>query len=225
MLKKICKRCQSSLDIKEFYQSTCARTQITTTHNLCKRCFSEVSDIYYEKEKAERKNPKFRAKYIVKDARTTDARRGRSNDLTLDWVQEVISKGCNYCGETKLQMTLDRIDNDKAHTRDNVVPACVRCNFIRKTMPYSAWLLLVNGVKKAKETGAFGDWTGAIRGHSGRTRITQGIKKPKPRFSFKAEREKYNKETTINSIDQKKCKDIMEELEELFQEPNENLGK
>jgi hypothetical protein len=60
-------------------------------------------------------------------------------------------------------MTLDRKDNDRGHTQDNVVPACIRCNYIRRHTPYEAWLCMVPGVRRARKEGFFGDWTGRTR--------------------------------------------------------------
>lgn len=60
-------------------------------------------------------------------------------------------------------MTLDRIDNDKGHTQDNVVPACIRCNYVRKNMPYEAWIVVAEGMRKAREAGLFEGWSGRVR--------------------------------------------------------------
>lgn len=55
-------------------------------------------------------------------------------------------------------MTLDRIDNKMGHTKENVLPACIRCNNLRGDMPIQAWTFLVPKVKEAKESGLFEDW-------------------------------------------------------------------
>ncbi len=55
-------------------------------------------------------------------------------------------------------MTLDRLDNSKGHTKENVVPACYRCNMIKGNMPYEAWKFMVDGVKQARLANAFGEW-------------------------------------------------------------------
>jgi hypothetical protein len=65
--------------------------------------------------------------------------------------------------EARRSDTLDRIDNSKGHTRDNVVPACIRCNYARRNMPYEAWLCLTDGMKRARELGLFKEWTGRTR--------------------------------------------------------------
>jgi hypothetical protein len=60
-------------------------------------------------------------------------------------------------------MTLDRKDNSKGHTQDNVNAACIRCNYARRDMPYGAWLFIVKGMREARMSGAFGTWTGRCR--------------------------------------------------------------
>jgi hypothetical protein len=94
--------------------------------------------------------------------RTSDRERHLACDLTKSETIELLSRQCSYCGETKLTMSLDRIDNALGHTRANVIPACVRCNFVRKDMPYEAWLTLAPAMRAAREAGLFGDWTGDI---------------------------------------------------------------
>lgn len=55
------------------------------------------------------------------------------NDLDEEWITDnILSKECIYCGETDWRkLGCDRIDNDKPHTKDNVVCACARCNKLR----------------------------------------------------------------------------------------------
>lgn len=103
------------------------------------------------------------ARFILREARRSDRLRGRVCDLTKDQIESLISRGCSYCGETGLRMTLDRIDNSGGHTLDNVVPACIRCNYARRDMPYEAWLCLVEGMRQARELGLFKAWTGRTR--------------------------------------------------------------
>jgi hypothetical protein len=119
---------------------------------------AERSD--YERQR--RVNPAHRANYIVQDSRSGDKRHGRSNDLTVAFVERLIASGCAYCGETKLQMTLDRIDNSIGHLMTNVVSACVRCNLMRRDMPYAAWYSMLPAIRFARESGLFGEWRGGI---------------------------------------------------------------
>jgi hypothetical protein len=100
---------------------------------------------------------------IKVDARSSDRKSGLENDLTKEFIAAEIAKGCAYCGESTVRMTLDRIDNTKGHTQDNVVPACIRCNYTRKDMPYEAWLIVAKGMQEARERNLFGGWTGRAK--------------------------------------------------------------
>jgi len=110
-----------------------------------------------------RRDPALWHKAIYADCRASDRRRGMDNDLTPEHIRSLIDQGCSYCGEAKLRMTLDRIDNERGHTQDNVVPACIRCNYIRRNMPYEAWLVIAKGIRKAREHGLFGEWVGRAK--------------------------------------------------------------
>jgi hypothetical protein len=123
---------------------------------------------YYEKNKAtvqlrrrieRRANP---AQAILADARRADRKRGRECDLDLDFIRAAVGAPCVYCGETEIRMTLDRVDNSLGHAKANVVGACERCNYLRRDMPYEAWLVVALGMRAARERGLFGTWTGGI---------------------------------------------------------------
>ena len=113
--------------------------------------------------RAKRRDPDLVPRHVYSDSRKSDQKRGFPNDLTFDFVCEVLAKGCSYCGETQLRMTLDRIDNATGHTQSNVNPSCIRCNYARGAMPYQAWLCLVPGMREAREKGLFLAWTGRAR--------------------------------------------------------------
>lgn len=143
----------------------------------CKVCHNNKSDEYNKissksphrrekvnaRKRAYRQNPDKVANIIVLDTKGSDKKHNRENDLTKEFVQNLIKNGCSYCGDTKLRITLDRIDNSKGHIQDNVVSACIRCNYARGNMPYEAWLCLIKGMKEAREKGLFGDWAGRCR--------------------------------------------------------------
>jgi hypothetical protein len=68
------------------------------------------------------------------DGRDTAKEDGREWSLNFaEYVME-ISSGCFYCGADLLTIggvSLDRIDNSKGYTLDNVLPCCGNCNMIR----------------------------------------------------------------------------------------------
>lgn len=113
-----------------------------------------------EKESFERENGINIAKYIFTDCRGSDRKKKRDFDLDIPFVEMLIQQPCFYCEDVDSRMTLDRIDNSRGHTKDNVVQCCLRCNLVRGPMPYEAWMYLVDGMKAARIAGAFGDWSG-----------------------------------------------------------------
>ena len=61
----------------------------------------------------------------------SDAKRGLDNNITIEWYNGFVQENsCVYCGETD-NLGLDRLDNSKGHTIDNVVACCFVCNTAR----------------------------------------------------------------------------------------------
>lgn len=78
--------------------------------------------------------------------------------MDVPFVERLIENGCEYCGDTELQMSVDRVDNRLGHTKSNVKPACIRCNYVRGSMPFEAWTLFIPVMERARELGLFGTW-------------------------------------------------------------------
>jgi hypothetical protein len=111
-----------------------------------------------DKQKKDRRDPRKRAKVIVADCKAADRKKNRTSDLTVDFVKSLIVNGCAYCGDSEIQIGLDRIDNSLGHLQSNVNPSCRRCNWIRRDMPYEAWLRFVPVMRQVAKEGLLGDW-------------------------------------------------------------------
>jgi hypothetical protein len=60
--------------------------------------------------------------------------RGHVFELTREQLLEYWKLPCHYCGESILAETgigLDRVDNSRGYTTDNVLPCCGGCNVVR----------------------------------------------------------------------------------------------
>lgn len=109
------------------------------------------------------------SKYILKDSRKSDKKKGLENNLTKEFIElsfKEATYSCLYCEEKELKLTLDRIDNSKGHLQNNVNVCCIRCNFFRRDMPYDAWQLILPGLRDAREQGLLGDWISGGRNKS-----------------------------------------------------------
>lgn len=157
-----CKKPKSDFEKRsdrDTYRKTCKECRATRrrerTQNNYKCNKTRISSYNKDKRKT---NP---LRFILEDSRRSDKKKGLENDITKEFLESVIDGyGCKYCGETRIRMTLDRIDNSLGHLQSNVIPACIRCNLARGSMPYMAWLHLVPSMREARELGLFGDWNG-----------------------------------------------------------------
>ena len=150
-------------DGKNYYRPFCKECDNSNRLKYRKQPTSlEANQLNNLKRKQQRKSelPLIRASIIIKSSTRVDKKKGRVTNLPLEQVAALITKPCTYCGDTSSLSTLDRIDNSKGHTIDNVLPACLRCNITRGAMPYEAWLVVSKGMCLALESGLFKDWNG-----------------------------------------------------------------
>ncbi len=80
-------------------------------------------------------------------------RRNLSFLLTKDQFRALTSNDCEYCGappskneQGYLYNGIDRVDNDKGYTMDNVVPCCTCCNLAKRGMSAEEFLSWVERV-------------------------------------------------------------------------------
>ena len=73
-----------------------------------------------------------KASKMISSYRNKDIKNGTElPDMDVDWmIENILTKPCVYCGDTH-RIGCDRIDNNKGHTKDNVVPCCIECNTAR----------------------------------------------------------------------------------------------
>jgi len=151
----ICKECQRSYARKHYYANRQYYRDKASKLNGDPRAVAMAN----ARSRAHRSRLSV-AQLIVLDSKKSDRKRGRENTLELEHVEDLIAQGCSYCGERNMRMTLDRIDNNLGHVHDNVIAACIRCNYLRRDIPYSAWLILVPAIREVVRRGLFGTWTG-----------------------------------------------------------------
>ncbi len=68
------------------------------------------------------------------------ADRGLEFGLSLWDINCFWKNPCSYCGEAIETVGLDRVDNARGYTRDNVVACCRRCNIWKLAMSQDSFL-------------------------------------------------------------------------------------
>jgi len=67
-------------------------------------------------------------------------------------------ENCFYC-DVENSNGLDRRDNTKGHSEDNVVPCCEKCNNILGDLPKEAKDLLKTGLQQIQKENLLSQWT------------------------------------------------------------------
>ena len=82
---------------------------------------------------------------------------GREFSLTVEDFERISQKNCYYCGslpEPRLMQRLtpthcnglDRVDNKKGYTLDNVVPCCAACNRFKSSTDYDTFITRIRKI-------------------------------------------------------------------------------
>lgn len=109
-----------------------------------KRDYMSANEI--DKSKLRLKASKMCSSYKIKDKK-----RRFNYDLTTDWIiDNILFKNCVYCNSNEF-IGCDRVDNNKGHTKNNVVPCCVSCNITRgNNYTYEEMIILGKTIKEIK---------------------------------------------------------------------------
>ena len=126
---KICSGCgeEKPATLAHFNPHRQTRSGITQPCRECHKARMRVS------------NPKNYAKNreasLLKSYRSSDARSGLEATVTVEWMKENMTNSpCFYCETKDDPIGLDRLDNSKGHSEENVVPCCKICNKSRNNL-------------------------------------------------------------------------------------------
>ncbi len=105
-----------------------------------------------KKNKATKKNKN--SKYLNYKGKAQKAK--RSFELSKQFFNILLETQCFYCGRKpgcidkkntdNYHSSIDRIDNNKDYTYDNVLPSCNECNMIKKDYDYHMFLKLMEHI-------------------------------------------------------------------------------
>jgi hypothetical protein len=170
-----CNKCNKEKSLEAFekssknsYRKTCKQCRNRATHLRKKE--TGAYDRRRKKQNAKRHDPALRAYWVYHDSKYADQKNNLENDLTIELIDELISTGCAYCklpfeNSAKIKIGIDRIDHNLPHNKDNVKPCCSRCNFIRRTLPYQAWEILIPSIHQIVNEGLLDEWEWGFKHH------------------------------------------------------------
>jgi hypothetical protein len=114
------------------------------------------------KKGTKKRNPDAVVNYLYLTYFHGSKKRNLSFEITKEEFKEIIQQNCYYCNkEPSNYVTIrsrdggfywyngvDRLNNDKGYTNDNIVPCCKKCNLIKKQMTEDEFLSWVASVYK-----------------------------------------------------------------------------
>lgn len=157
---KECLGCGESKPLSEFPSST-RRSGSVYYRPFCEACKykkevengrtpnKEYHKSYYVDKKLylKYKSYKHRDKQVFKDCVT----------VSKEEALNLMSQPCYYC-RAPASAGLDRRDNNKGHSIDNVVPCCEKCNNILGDIPAEAKDILMAGLVLIQHKGLLDSW-------------------------------------------------------------------
>ena len=84
----------------------------------------------FERRKVYNRTPKRAFVRIRNNAKS------RNLEFSIKFEEFILFDGqpCSYCGNKMMSIGLDRVDNKKGYTIENVVPCCGLCNWMKKDL-------------------------------------------------------------------------------------------
>jgi len=132
------------------YTKTCSRCK--TELNAEKYFFKDVSTSYGYRSwcneccRKHQQTPREKFRCLRKGARS----RGYEFTLTFEDCSGLFLDDCHYCGKPSVEEVkihgLDRVDNDKGYSIDNVVTCCEQCNVAKSTQTYEDFIQQIHKI-------------------------------------------------------------------------------
>lgn len=106
----------------------------------------------YKKENFNYGTEKWAIQYLASKRHRDKKRQLTVCDFTVNELLSLINEACTYCDSNSEKIGMDRIDNTKGHTKDNVVACCPTCNSARMdNLTFEEMKILGKTIKLIKE--------------------------------------------------------------------------
>lgn len=162
MNKRACYICREEklLNEENFYKDKCDSSGFSYK---CKDCKKKERNKHYREKMSKEQKEKNRSsmrKYvssgkgkvlnILRSYKTSDLKKNLEFFIDEEDIEKALGSSCVYCGFPATG--LDRVDNNKGHTKENCVPCCKECNITKNNyFSYEEMLVIGSSIKQIKE--------------------------------------------------------------------------
>lgn len=130
MTIQTCPACRQSLPLSQFQKDL---RRLSGLQVYCRECRSKKQKAFFKANPARAKEKARTPRNRYANARQLALNDGREFTLEFEAYLALVTQACTYCA-LPLDETgrgLDRIDNSRGYSADNVVPCCGPCNRAR----------------------------------------------------------------------------------------------
>lgn len=96
-------------------------------------------------------------KVLYREYQCNAKKGGRVFTIRFDYFCDLITRNCHYCGSPPLSLRtrcgasvlysgIDRVGNERGYTKENCIPCCKKCNFLKGRFTPDGFLRQVNAV-------------------------------------------------------------------------------
>lgn len=141
--EKYCSSCRQMLSFEHFYKKSTKYNGLRP-YGWCKECTKlktasnrrQYGQRYIEKTRQQKIKWRLKNKTKHKYQCLKHEAKRRNIEISIDFesFKQLVESNCYYCNTTLAPLTggcLDRIDNFKGYSLNNVLPCCGRCNKTR----------------------------------------------------------------------------------------------
>lgn len=108
--------------------------QLTPEYKAAKKVYDNAHHLLNTERKAKyQKTKRYNTETLWKRLNKAASSRGHIVTLTLSEFKGLLIQSCHYCGSAlpRQGYGVDRVDNSKGYTMDNVVACCTLCNWTK----------------------------------------------------------------------------------------------
>ena len=138
-MDKKCYICKKILTSKTSYKDISKKNMLMSR---CKKCHNKIvnerrknngyykSEAFKKKDKIKRNSINGKYRTYIHSAKI----RNYEFNISKEEFIKLWQKNCYYCGDSIETIGIDRVDNKKGYTINNIVSCCGRCNIMKNTM-------------------------------------------------------------------------------------------